>query len=94
MSYLTDEEKSIVKKVGEKEWKTDWLMITPNNLLKTYLRKTFGEEMVPVNEEKNLKTWDELRLSLARDVFKIVDKDFVLPTAIEKIEERERGIKK
>ncbi|KPA19314.1 helicase UvrD, partial [Candidatus Magnetomorum sp. HK-1] len=48
-----------------------WIMFTPTELLKQYLKEAFNREEVPASEER-IKTWSDYRRYLARDVFNIL----------------------
>jgi transcription elongation GreA/GreB family factor/DNA polymerase III delta prime subunit len=48
-----------------------WIMFTPTELLEHYLREAFAREGVPATGER-IKTWDQMRRSLARDALPIL----------------------
>lgn len=48
-----------------------WLMFTPNELLKGYLKEALAKELLPANEH-TVKTWDTTRTVISRDVLKIL----------------------
>ncbi|WP_336969340.1 ATP-binding domain-containing protein [Sphingobium aromaticiconvertens] len=45
-----------------------WLMFTPTDLLKQYVRSAFGRHQIPAPDDR-IVTWDNERLRLARNVF-------------------------
>lgn len=72
--FLEEDEKYIVGQI-EKETglphKASWLMFTPTELLKQYVKEAFAKEDIPASE-KRLKTWDEYRRHLARNVLGVL----------------------
>lgn len=48
-----------------------WLMFTPTDLLKQYVRSAFGRHQIPAPEDR-IVTWESERLRLARNVFGIL----------------------
>lgn len=48
-----------------------WVMYSPTELLKLYLREAFNREQVPASEG-NLRTWEKERRDLARNVFGLI----------------------
>ncbi len=71
---LTDEEKSALSAAGLDDIAANarsWVMFTPTELLKLYLRDAFNEENVPAAQE-NLRTWDKERVRLGRTVLGIL----------------------
>ncbi|WP_198147207.1 ATP-binding domain-containing protein [Pseudoxanthomonas mexicana] len=48
-----------------------WLMFTPSDLLKEYLKEAFGHEQVVVEEDR-IKTWDSYRRFLARNTLGVL----------------------
>lgn len=49
----------------------NWLMFTPTDLLKLYLKEAFNAERLAAPED-NIQTWDEKRRLLARNTFTIL----------------------
>jgi hypothetical protein len=66
---LTDSEKNLVK--NPKDHQNSWIMFTPNDLLKGYLKEAFNKENIPASNER-LKTWDEYSMYLGRDIMGIL----------------------
>lgn len=59
-----------------------WLMFTPTELLKNYLKEAFNLEGVPASDRR-IKTWDEERIRISRDVLdfsKVGDKGLFIPS--------------
>lgn len=48
-----------------------WVMFTPTTLLKQYLKEAFARENIPASDV-NIKTWDDYRRELAREMFSIL----------------------
>ncbi|MBF0246408.1 MAG: DNA helicase UvrD, partial [Planctomycetes bacterium] len=55
----------------EVDHRDSWIMFTPTNLLKQYLKEAFCREDVPASDER-IKTWDEQRWELGRSVFPLL----------------------
>lgn len=51
--------------------KSSWVMFTPSDLLKHYVKEAFSREQIPASDE-HIKTWDKRRHELARSVFGIL----------------------
>lgn len=66
--YLDDDEKRLL---GEVSHTSSWLMFTPSELLKHYLKEAFSRESVPAPDER-IKTWVSYRNDLARNTFNIL----------------------
>lgn len=67
--YLTPEEKGIIERsVSNIDHRQSWLMFTPTELLKHYVKEAFAREEVPASEE-HIRTWDHARRDLARNAF-------------------------
>jgi hypothetical protein len=48
-----------------------WLMFTPTELLKQYVKEAFNKEGIPAPDE-NIKTWEDYRRKLTREVLDIL----------------------
>lgn len=66
--YLDGDERKMVERsrAGLAEHAKSWLMFTPTELLKQYVKEAFGKEGIPVSELR-MKTWTDFRLDLARN---------------------------
>lgn len=51
--------------------KQNWIMFTPTELLKIFLKEAFAKELLPASE-KTIKTWDDERIIIARDTLGIL----------------------
>ncbi len=71
--FLTDEEKATAAKVGLSGDRINellqglrgWLLFTPSDLLKVYLKEALNREAIPAADER-IQTWGTYQLSLAR----------------------------
>lgn len=72
--YLEDDEKRVAAAVETESGlphKDSWLMFTPTDLLKQYLKEAFAREGIAAPDQK-ISTWDRYRLELARNHFRIL----------------------
>ncbi|MGF1731231.1 ATP-binding domain-containing protein [Photobacterium kasasachensis] len=56
---------------GEARHKTSWIMFTPTDLLKHYLKEAFAKEQVPASSEQ-IKTWENYSNHLGRNVLSVL----------------------
>ncbi len=66
--HLEEHEGRILNEPGHA---ISWLMFTPSELLKHYLKEAFNRESVPASDER-IKTWTSYRAVLARNSFGIL----------------------
>ena len=73
IEYLEPAEQQKIKNThsGELGHKTNWLMFTPTDLLKHYLKEAFAKEQVPASSEQ-IKTWENYSVHLGRNVLSIL----------------------
>lgn len=74
--HLTDEEKNLINQIYNRQklpHSKSWLMFTPKELLKHYLKEAFARADVPASN-REIRTWDDYRRELARDVFNVLRK--------------------
>lgn len=74
MQFLDDDEKRVVTEVGASQGlphESSWLMFTPTELLRQYLKEAFAREGVPA-PDRNIRTWEEHRRELCRQTFGIL----------------------
>jgi hypothetical protein len=72
--YLEPEEQTLVQSIsasGAYAHRESWLMFTPTELLKQYLKEAFAKEGVPASDER-IKTWQSYSRDLARNIFNIL----------------------
>ncbi|UHQ19597.1 ATP-binding domain-containing protein [Lysobacter sp. KIS68-7] len=73
-NYLDESEQRLTESVSASQGiahASSWMMFTPTELLKQYLKEAFNREGVPAPEPQ-LKTWDTFRHDLARNVLGIL----------------------
>ncbi|MCY1165206.1 hypothetical protein D9M73_51070 [compost metagenome] len=74
IQFLDEDEQRVVQEVAVAQGlshERSWLMFTPTELLKQYLKEAFNRELVPASEQ-NLRTWDDHRRELCRQTFGIL----------------------
>ncbi len=74
IQYLDEDEQRVVQEVALAQGlshERSWLMFTPTELLKQYLKEAFNSELVPASDQ-NLRTWDDHRRELCRQTFGIL----------------------
>lgn len=73
-AYLEPEERDIVQALassGGFQHRESWLMFTPTELLKQYLKEAFAKEGVPASDQR-ITTWNDFSRDLARNVFGVL----------------------
>jgi len=73
-AFLEEDEQRLVEFVTVAQGiphANSWLMFTPTELLKQYLKEAFAREGVPASDQR-IRTWQEYRRDLARNVFGIL----------------------
>lgn len=73
-NFLTEEEARVVASTSQGSGKPhadSWLMFTPTELLKQFLKEAFAREGVPASDMR-LKTWHDYRRELGRNVLGIL----------------------
>ncbi|PDT12932.1 ATP-binding domain-containing protein [Rhizobium sp. M1] len=64
---LSETERAVIQRVGDlADHPTSWMLFSPTELLKQYVKENFAREGVPASEE-NIKTWSQYRVEVARD---------------------------
>lgn len=74
VQFLDEDEQRVVQEVGAEQGlphERSWLMFTPTELLKQYLKEAFNREGVPAPDQ-NIRTWDDHRRALCRQTFGIL----------------------
>ena len=76
-SILTEQERQLIDEAGRDSdalaHSTSWMMFTPTQLLKGYLKEAFAHEGIP-SSDRNITTWEYHRKHLAKDEFNILRK--------------------
>jgi len=73
-AYLDEGEQRLVETIASAQGIThanNWLMFTPTELLKQYLKEAFAREGVPASDQR-IRTWQDYRRELARNVFGVL----------------------
>jgi hypothetical protein len=69
---LSEDERTKLRRYGlETEMRDSWVMFSPTELLKLYVKEAFNREGVSA-PNWNLRTWDSERTALGRDVFRFL----------------------
>ena len=81
--FLTEDERAGL--TGDQiEWLFDpnrsWVLFTPNDLLRNYLKEALGKEQLAATE-RTVRTWSDQRRLLARDVFRLIGPHGTFKTA-------------
>lgn len=69
--FLDEEERQLVSANSEVDHAQSWVMFTPTELLKLYVKEAFNREGIPAPDAR-IQTWSEFREDLARNVFGIL----------------------
>ena len=73
-TFLEEGEQNLVEMVGAAQGvahANSWLMFTPTELLKQYLKEAFAREGVPAPDQR-IRTWQDYRRELARNAFGVL----------------------
>lgn len=73
-AYLDEGEQRLVETIASAQsivHANNWLMFTPTELLKQYLKEAFAREGVPASDQR-IRTWQDYRRELARNVFGVL----------------------
>jgi DNA polymerase III delta prime subunit len=73
-AFLEEGEQRVVEVVGASQGlahANSWLMFTPTELLKQYLKEAFAREGVPASDLR-IRTWQDFRRELARNTFGVL----------------------
>ncbi len=73
-AFLEEGEQRLVEMVGAAQGvahTNSWLMFTPTELLKQYLKEAFAREGVPASDLR-IRTWQDYRRELARNTFGVL----------------------
>src|SRR6266545_1382148 len=94
IDYLEEDERHVVESVGAvtgADHASSWLMFTPTELLKQYLKEAFAREDVPASDLR-IRTWRDYQRDLARDTIVVLRKSsgggpFVLKDSIRSLKD-------
>lgn len=73
-AFLDEDERGIVESVATSNGgahANSWLMFTPTELLKQYLKEAFAREGVPASDQR-IRTWSDCRRELSKNTFSIL----------------------
>lgn len=89
VEFLNKSEKRLIEQMGPDHHAENWLMFTPNDLLKVYLKEAFNREQVPASDHQ-LKTWVSFRKSISKNELSLLNSEqfttgFILETKAHKI---------
>lgn len=73
-SFLSEDEGRSIGSLGTSDGEAhseSWLMFTPTELLKQYLKEAFAREGVPASDQR-IRTWADYRRDLARNTFTVL----------------------
>ncbi|WPL15736.1 hypothetical protein Thiowin_00653 [Thiorhodovibrio winogradskyi] len=73
-TFLDEDERQLVEQLsaaGGVAHADSWLMFTPTELLKQYLKEAFAREGVAASDQR-IRTWDNFRRELARQTFGVL----------------------
>jgi hypothetical protein len=71
--YLTEDERELVRATvaGSARHAQSWIMFTPTDLLKQYVKEAFARERIPASDA-HIYTWADYRRDLARNKFGVL----------------------
>lgn len=73
-AYLDEGEQRLVETIASAQGiahANNWLMFTPTELLKQYIKEAFAREGVPASDQR-IRTWQDYRRELARNAFGVL----------------------
>jgi len=71
MAFLDEAERQAVQSGTGDNHAQSWIMFTPTELLKLYVKEAFNREGIPAPDDR-IRTWTEFREDLARNVFGVL----------------------
>ncbi|RME55736.1 DNA helicase UvrD [Candidatus Parcubacteria bacterium] len=74
IAFLEEDEKRLIEEISSSQnikHTNSWLMFTPTELLKQYLKEAFAREGVPASD-LCIRTWDDYRYELSRNALGIL----------------------
>ncbi|GAA0771560.1 hypothetical protein E1180_05550 [Roseibium denhamense] len=71
LEFLDDAERRAIRGDIESGHNESWIMFTPTELLKLYVKEAFSREGIPAPDSR-IQTWSEMRTELARNEFRIL----------------------
>ncbi len=74
LEALKESEREVLKNLQDLDYASSWIMFTPTELLKQYVKEAFSRESIPAPDER-IKTWSNYRRELARETFGILSSE-------------------
>ena len=71
LDALEEDEWKVLSNIPNPDNSSSWIMFTPTELLKQYVKEAFAREGIPAPDER-IKTWADYRWELARETFGIL----------------------
>lgn len=71
IAFLDEAERQAIRSVSEADHVRSWIMFTPTELLRLYVKEAFNREGIPAPDDR-IRTWAEFREELARADFRIL----------------------
>jgi hypothetical protein len=71
LQFLDEDERRLIPASSEADHSQSWVMFTPTELLKLYVKEAFNREGIPAPDAR-IMTWSDFREDLARKVFGIL----------------------
>lgn len=71
VAFLDDDERQLIGAISETDHAESWIMFTPTELLRLYVKEAFNREGIPAPDER-IRTWSVFRDNLARNYFRIL----------------------
>ncbi|MGN8171196.1 ATP-binding domain-containing protein [Agrobacterium sp. 22117] len=74
IAFLEEDERRAIGATSpsrESDYARDWIMFTPTELLKLYVKEAFNREEIPAPDDR-ISTWSDYREELARNTFPIL----------------------
>ncbi|PHP64572.1 hypothetical protein CSC94_23675 [Zhengella mangrovi] len=71
VAFLDEEERQAIRSGSDADHAQSWIMFTPTELLRLYVKEAFNREGIPAPDDR-IRTWAELREDLARGDFRVL----------------------
>lgn len=71
VAFLDEDERPAIHSGAEADHAQSWIMFTPTELLRLYVKEAFNREGIPAPDDR-IRTWSEFREELARGDFRIL----------------------
>lgn len=71
VAFLDDDERQLIRNGSDADHAQSWIMFTPTELLRLYVKEAFNREGIPAPDDR-IRTWAAFRDDLARNNFRIL----------------------